>query len=443
MTELSPPRSVDPLTVLPRELAEQILGYLNFRQLMKTCLVSKEWAQFIRRTPNLWRHLDLTHARRKVKNVFVSRAINTGRSKLKAATLNNLFEFDKALSALVRTCPLEELNLRNTGLLSNEIVDALKAAKNLKTLRVFKGATLSTRTLAQIISNASPALEVLVCEDVSAHTPLEFQFPQVDFPNIRILELAWSSGSWRGSRSLVETLPKMPQLQTLKLHQLGNRETITHFKIDLSELTHLSTLDLLIDVAQARHIILPSTVKSLAIGTWRPRVGKTFFANSHPEPLQWSLPLLEELKICAAEVPFGDFQLALRTTDLSLAQKPACLHTLYMTESDATGSLTKEALSHPRLAELQHLSLESCHGVNDSHLSIVATTLPKLQFLNVSGTEVTGAGVKEVIKNGVKKLVANNCRFIGLDAIQWARTQGVHVENRNTDAMTGGRRLRH
>ena len=89
MTELSPPRSVDPLTVLPRELAEQILGYLNFRQLIKTSLVSKEWAQFIRRTPNLWGHLDLTLARRKVKNAFVSRAINTGRSKLKTATLNH------------------------------------------------------------------------------------------------------------------------------------------------------------------------------------------------------------------------------------------------------------------------------------------------------------------------------------------------------------------
>jgi F-box/TPR repeat protein Pof3 len=443
MTELSPPRSVDPLTVLPRELAEQILGYLNFRQLMKTCLVSKEWAQFIHRTPNLWRHLDLTYARRKVKNAFVSRAINISRSKLKAATLSNLFEFDKALSALARTCPLEELNLRNTGLISSSVVDTLKIVKNLKILRIFKGTTLSKSALAQILSNASPTLEVLVCEDVSAHTPLEFQFPQVEFPNMRTLEMAWSSGSWRGSRSLVQSLPKMPHLQTLKLHQLANRETITHFLIDLTGLTQLSTLDLLIDVEQAKQIKLPPTIKSLAIGTWQRRIGAIFFASLHHDPLQWSLPLLEELKICAGEVPFGDFELALRTTDFSLTQTPAYLHTLSMTESDAAGSLTKETLSHPRLAELRHLSLESCHGVNDSHLSLVATTLPKLQTLNVSGTEVTGAGVKEVVKNGLKKLVASNCRFIGLDAIQWARTQGVHVENRNTDAMAGGRRVRH
>ena len=114
-----------------------------------------------------------------------------------------------------------------------------------------------------------------------------------------------------------------------------------------------------------------------------------------------------------------------------------------MTASDVRGRLRKETLSHPRLAGLKHLSLESSHGVDDSHLSLVATSLPRLQSLNVSGTDVTGAGIKEVVNNGLKKLVANNCRFVGLDAIQRARTQGVQVENRNTDATTGAKKLRY
>jgi hypothetical protein len=114
-----------------------------------------------------------------------------------------------------------------------------------------------------------------------------------------------------------------------------------------------------------------------------------------------------------------------------------------MTLSDIRGKLTKETLSHSRLAELKHFSLERCHGVDDSHLSIVASTLPKLQSLNVSGTEVTGAGIKDVVKNGLKKLIANDCRLVGLDAIQWARTQGVQVENRNTDTTTSGKKLRY
>ena len=443
MTELSPPRSVDPLTVLPRELAEQILDYLNFRQLMNTSLVSKQWAQFIRRTPNLWRHLDLTLARRKVKNTFVSRAINTGRSKLKTATLNNLFEFDKALSALVRTCPLEEINLRNTGLLANEIVSTLKPVKNLRVLRVYKGTTLSSRALAEVVKDASPALETLVCEDMSVHSrPHDFNISGCNFPNMQQLDLTWSSGT-PAILSVLQSLPSMPNLKVLKLHQVSIKDTTACSLVDLSELTQLSTLDLVVDVAYAHRVILPTTIKSLAIGTWSRRHVHFFAESPVFEPIQWSLPLLEELRLCVAELPFDDFELALRTRSGPDTQQPAHLHTLSMTSSDIRGKLTKETLLHPRLADLKHLSLESCHGVDDSHLSIVASTLQKLQSLNVSGTEVTGAGIKDVVKNGLKKLVANDCRLIGLDAIQWARTQGVQVENRNTDTTTGGKKLRY
>jgi F-box/TPR repeat protein Pof3 len=48
-----------------------------------------------------------------------------------------------------------------------------------------------------------------------------------------------------------------------------------------------------------------------------------------------------------------------------------------------------------------------------------------------------------VIKNGLKKLVVNDCRYLGLDAVHWARNQGVKVEYRSTDAMTGGKKLRY
>lgn len=76
MTKLCPPKSVDPMTMLPRELAEIILEHLTFRQRMNACLVSKQWAKFIRSCPDLWRHLDLSNSRKKVKNAFISRAVS-------------------------------------------------------------------------------------------------------------------------------------------------------------------------------------------------------------------------------------------------------------------------------------------------------------------------------------------------------------------------------
>jgi F-box/TPR repeat protein Pof3 len=443
MTKLSPPKRADPLAVLPRELAEQILGYLSFKQLMNTCLVSTGWTQFICRTPNLWRHLDLTHTKGKVKNAFVSRAIKIGRSKLRTATLSNLFDFDKALSALARTCPLEELNLRNTGLLAYEIVNILKPVKNLRTLRIHKGTSILWRALSDILLNSAETLDALVCEDLPiTQSSSDLYFSERNFPNMRELDLSWSSG-WRGSPSLVKSLANMSNLQSLKLHQLSNKESIVHDRVDLSMLTNLSHLDLLLDIRHAGHIILSSSIKSLAIGTWQPRHAKFFHPPAGIEPVKWSLPLLEELRICAAQVPFSDFEFALRTSFLPDTQTPVCLHKLSMTASGVRGNLNKETLSHPRLRELKHLSLERCFDTDDDCLSLVAKDLPKLEFLNVSGTDVTGAGIKKVVSNGLKKLVANNCRHVYPDAVQWARTQGVKVEHKMSDGMAGGKKLRH
>jgi F-box/TPR repeat protein Pof3 len=447
MTELSPPKSVDPLTVLPRELAEQILNYLNFKQLMNTCLVSPQWAQFIRRTPNLWRHLDLTLAKRKVKNAFIGRAINIGRSKLKVVTLRNLFDFDTALAALAKNCPLEEINLRDTGVHTGKIVGILKPLKNLRSLSIGNGTTLTIIGISAILNDAAGSLQALYIEDLAAHAGMsELHFPVVAFPNMHELDLAWRL-AWPGSGTgLQAALNNMPNLRRLKLHHLHAPLPPMDFErqLDLKNLKHLSRLDLVWHFQKANELSLPPSLKSFALGTWRPRHAK-FFDNLHPyDPLQWPLPLLEELKICIKEIKLDSVELhALRPTTNASDGTPALLHTLSITSGDLQGVPVKDFLSHPRFKELKHLALKSCHGLDDDQMSAVASCLPLLQSLDVSGTDVTGAGIKDVIKNGLKKLVVNDCRYLGLDAVHWARNQGVKVEYRSTDSMTGGKKLRY
>jgi F-box/TPR repeat protein Pof3 len=447
MTELSPPKSIDPLTVLPRELAEQILNYLNFKQLMNTCLVSPQWTQFIRRTPNLWRHLDLTLAKRKVKNAFISRAINIGRSKLKVVTLRNLFDFDTALAALTKNCPLEEINLRDTGTHTNKIVDLLKPLKNLRSLSIGKGTRLSNDCISALLNDAAGTLETLYIEDVAAHASVrELHFPVVAFPNMHELDLAWNA-QWPGSGAgLHAALNNMPNLRRLKLHHLHATLPPMTFErqLDLQQLKHLSRLDLVWHFQKANELALPSSLKSFALGTWRPKHAK-FFDDLHPyEPLQWPLPSLEELKICIQEIKLDSVELhALRPTTGASDGTPSLLHTLSITSGDLQGVPVKDSLSHPRLKELKHLSLKSCHGLDDDQMVAVASCLPMLQSLDVSGTDVTGAGIKDVVKNGLMKLVVNDCRHLGLDAVHWARNQGVKVEYRSTDSMTGGKKLRY
>ena len=72
------------------------------------------------------------------------------------------------------------------------------------------------------------------------------------------------------------------------------------------------------------------------------------------------------------------------------------------------------------------------------------TVLPKLQSLDLSETEITGIAVKRAVQDGhLKELIINNCRNIGLDAVQWAREQGVRVQYRMSDGSVGGRKVRH
>lgn len=186
-SELSPHNSVDPLTVLPRELAEQVLQYLSFRQLIKSCLVSKGWTDFIRSCPDLWSHLDLGGARRKVKNSFISRAINTARSKLRNATLDNLFDFDKALTAVVRNCPLEELKLLRTGRQGQNLALILQHAKMLKSLDIQEATDVGDNTLAEILLSGAARLEVIRCDK---HTEIARPiFREASFPRLRELEI--------------------------------------------------------------------------------------------------------------------------------------------------------------------------------------------------------------------------------------------------------------
>jgi len=74
---------------------------------------------------------------------------------------------------------------------------------------------------------------------------------------------------------------------------------------------------------------------------------------------------------------------------------------------------------------------------------MVAQQLPRLQSLDLSETNVTGAGIKDIVNNGhLKRLVVNNCQYISPDAITWARSVGVKVESKNQDVMAGGKKVR-
>jgi hypothetical protein len=122
-----------------------------------------------------------------------------------------------------------------------------------------------------------------------------------------------------------------------------------------------------------------------------------------------------------------------------------------MTRSDldcgnlsSTSDLLRECFKRPRLVALQQLDLQQTIGCDDTVMGIVGECLPELRFLNVSETDITGVGVKQVVQRGqLQKLIANDCRNLGQDAVVWARAQGVQVEHKTTNVLAGGRKVRY
>lgn len=442
---------MDPLTKLPRELAEQVLGYLSFRQLINVCRVSKGWSQFIDRTPTLWHHLDLSHARRYVKNGFVSRAINVGRTKLRSVTLKNLDNLPKAFLALAHNCVLEEVTILDS-LVSNEIVRTFHRLTQLKSLTIGTGGNSAEDRTLYILRSIAPTLETLVFDKIMVNSPGPWlmQIVNLQFPKLHTLELTVPAFSARLDSFVSKLEDVMPNLHAVKLHE--HNPVDKQNLLDFQGLKHLTRLDLLLDITSANKVKIPATLKSFALGTWQPRQHKFFDDDPAHDPLQWRLSLLQELKIGIAGVPVNCLQLLLGTNTFSSEAPPSLLHTLSMAKSDvkADGALTSRPkdsnpsiLQHPRLATLEHFSLEGCLDACDETMYLLKEYTPTLRSLNVSGSEVTGIGIKTLIQGGsLKKLVAYDCRNVGTDAIDWARDQGVKVEFGMRNTLSGGKKVR-
>lgn len=73
------------------------------------------------------------------------------------------------------------------------------------------------------------------------------------------------------------------------------------------------------------------------------------------------------------------------------------------------------------------------HDCDDNKLERMLSALPKLRVLDLTGTLVTGVGVKNAIwTTSVKDLSLINCRHVGPDAVEWARAKGVKVQYKIT-----------
>lgn len=444
LAELAPTNSVDPLTVLPIELATSILEYCTFKQRVAMCRVSRGWQRFIRSSPNLWTHLDLGAARSKVKTTFISVAINTAKDKLTAATLSKLFDFDKVLTALLRHCPLESLTLAQTGLQGHNLVSALQKTKEklrLKELKILEGTEVSQTTLREAATACQGTLEVLHCwwlKSISLGT----KWNDLAFPKLRVLNL--TADRFGGiSLYLKQLLARSPELTSLVLinTDFSPRDTELVRGLDLRD-TRLEHVSLKLRLSRAGEIGLPESVESLRLedvdppGDFQTRF---FLDNSEETKLQLhNLPNLRDLHLDLPQIPFDHILAQLQPIPLNdhaahdapPLSKLRTLH-VHMNEIGEVPTLVMPL----RLKELHSLALHGMWDLTDEVILRIVKELPLLRSLDVSGSRITGAGVGDLLRmNQLTELRLNECHDIShRDAIDQARKRGVRVEYRLHD----------
>ncbi|OQO07412.1 hypothetical protein B0A48_07109 [Cryoendolithus antarcticus] len=440
MNELSPPKSVDPLTMLPPELAVQVLEYLSFKQLMKVCLVSKEWTKFIRSNPDLWTYLDLSGANRKVGTKFISRAINIARTRMKKAYLYNLYDADKVLRTITTQCPVEDLTLRYMMLQSSDLTKSLSALTTLRRLHIGHKMQILIQPFYDLLS-AAVNLKELRCDDlVACHSVPGNAGPFEKMARLTDLDVTWQHfiAEWSVVFGGLLSRPVyFPDLRRLRIDgPMQSRIELTH----LEHFVHLEHLELRAQLNSTSGWRLPAALKTLHIDQGNAKCSNFFDADS-AEPQYWPTPQLETLVMKGMRTSYlmDCLKWLDNTNDI---EHPTQLHTLYVTgcelqvpsDGDSAGEAVNRALKHPRLSSLTHMSFEECSFCDDTVIDAIAEALPKLRVLDVSKTNITGVGVKRIVQSGaLKELIVNDCRNLGHDAVVWARSKGVKVECSSSD----------
>ena len=188
---------VDPLAVLPNELKEMVLGFLDFRQMVRCLLVSKNWRDVIVGTPSLWKVIDLTKLRRSkvVKSSFIQSCVNRSLSSITTVSLPYTVPLKIAQPIFTNCWDLKKLELLAYDSRTDKFLQSMGLGRNLRHLK-FDIGSIDMTTVEHIL-RTNPNLQEVMLKTIS---------------------LSKRTARW---------LSPMPKLEKLSLHFGGFDDTAT------------------------------------------------------------------------------------------------------------------------------------------------------------------------------------------------------------------------
>jgi hypothetical protein len=316
--------------------------------------------------------------------------------------------------------------------LSDENVAALKKARHLKCLRLGPVVPVSRSALLDLFEGLAPSLEELHIHLLGPPWPFHWD------TNLSVLDIRIAPGS----SAWMERIPEvMTKLRSLTLQQSGNS---TDVDIDLTSLKHLEDVnfDLSYPRGSARIFMLPSSIRNLRLVTSARWLETTVVKHD--------LQNLESLTLRLANAAIALDQM-LSTTGQDADKEDIQVQTpilrLETTSVSVFWLLETIASNKERFEALNDLIVHDAFGEVDGQLELAAAhlkSLSTLESVDLSGSAITGIGVRELLKlPNLKELTLNDCRALGRDAVDLARSQGIKVQARSTAQEAGGRKVRY
>jgi hypothetical protein len=437
LSELAPPKSLDPFTVLPREIAINVLMFLDFRDRTAIMRTSKQWRNFIRSEANFWTNLDFSKARRKkVRTTFIAMAINTAGRKIRQATITGKnYNVEKVLGALARQTTLEKLVLPDILRFDQATVDALKPAKHLDHIFIGSETEIARSALNTFFDHFTPQLKHVELDqsnsrDSGRNAP---PIPTFDVSGLLTLHVkAWSA-------ILPEFMAapnKIASLQSLSmcLHHVPPRPL---YDLDFRQCADLRYLCLHTDDPAIKQLHFPPNVEILKLGGKFRCIG-AHMADALAIPYRIFLPKLVEMELDHGYWALSDLLATLdqrqtETNSTGCVTMPLRKLTLHMPLVPEHSPYRLEISdvdlrANVRLDALEHLAILAASELQDNQLIDLVKCAPNLKSLDVGRSRVSGIALKTVIEmRDLKELRVGPSPEWPRDAVEWARARGVHV----------------